>query len=121
MSALPAASSFSGAEGSEGASGRTSRPAARKSPWAIAEYSAAWSALGKKSSITVNGLTDEAEITSRFWPQADRTTVQDRAMRSAASRAPRRGADGRLNGCLLSIDAPTAPSGARRGQGHRSR
>ena len=34
---VPAASSFSGSEGSAGASSFTSRPTARKSPWAIAE------------------------------------------------------------------------------------
>ena len=56
MSTLPAASSFSGAEGSDGAWGCTSRPPARKSPWAIAVYSAAWSAFGKKSSSDREGL-----------------------------------------------------------------
>ena len=36
MSTRPAASSFSGSEGSAGVTGTTSRPTARKSPWAIA-------------------------------------------------------------------------------------
>jgi hypothetical protein len=72
MSARPAASSFSGAEGSDGVCGCTFSPTARKSPLSIAEYSAAWSAFGKKSSTTVNGFVARAETTSCLEPQADR-------------------------------------------------
>ena len=101
MSTLPAASSFSGSEGSAGASGRTSRPTARKSPWAIAEYSAAWSALGKKSSITVNGLAPGALSASCFAPQPASAGgagehAAARHRRRRAARAPHRaGSPGR--------------------------
>ena len=121
MSALPAASSFSGAEGSEGACGCTSRPTARKSPCEIAEYSAAWSALGKKSSTTVNGFAPDAEIVSCLEPQADRPSSDASAGASSAAGAAGRGRpersarDGRggcgrtLNGFLLPVGWPTAP------------
>ena len=90
MSTLPAASSFSGSAGSAGTCGRTSRPTARKSPWAIAEYSAAWSALGKKSSITVNGFVFPGPRSRPAW----RRTPTDRAQHGSEAAAPR-GAVGR--------------------------
>ena len=96
--------------------GCTSRPTARKSPWAIAEYSAAWSALGKKSSITVNGLARGRRVTSCLVPQAasasahaSRTAPQrERRLREGAPwRWRQRRACGDLVKCLSSgSDAP---------------
>ena len=111
MSALPAASSFSGAEGSDGACGCTSRPTARKSPCEIAEYSAAWSALGKKSSTTVNGLALAAEIVSCLDPQALRPISEASA---SARTAARRETGDEVKAFLLLVGWPTARERARR-------
>ena len=133
MSTLPAASSFSGSAVSEGTTGFTSSPTARKSPWAIAAYSGAWSALGNQSSITVNGLAAGAEITSCLAPQAAsaqarRAPPQRRPSGEPAVRPPVCASSARhrprarrlrrwlaVNEALLSIGAPTARAGARRG------
>ena len=98
MSTLPAASSFSGSAVSAGTIGCTSRPTARKSPCAIAEYSAAWSALGNQSSITVNGFTPGAESTSCLLPHAPSATAH--ARHAAASRRGRGARLGQPGQCV---------------------
>ena len=98
MSTLPAASSFSGSADSEGVTGCTLSPTARKSPWAIAAYSGAWSALGNQSSITVKRFAlADAVVTFCAVPQA----VSVSAPR--ASRAASRRGTGILNVVLLSV------------------